>query len=355
MLKVLLNEVKEFKKDSILTPMYMIFEVIFETIIPLIMGYIITELESGDTSLSKVYTYGGIMLLLAIGALFTGIMGGVHGARASVGFGRNLRKAMYRNIQTFSFSNIDKFSTSSLVTRMTTDTANVQMAYQMIIRVCFRAPIMLIAALVMSFISNWRMAFIFVGAIIVLGGALTVIIKKSFPKFEYVFERYDDVNEKVQENLTGIRVVKAYVREDHENGKFKKASDFLYRKFVEAESIAVLDSPVMSFTMYTCMILIFWFGASLIVKSGGVDMQVGQLTSFMSYTMNIMFNLMMISFIFVMLTIAKTSAQRIVEVLDEEPDMVSPENAVTEVRDGELVFDHVNFSYSKNPLSKSHF
>jgi ATP-binding cassette subfamily B protein len=223
------------------------------------------------------------------------------------------------------------------------------MAYQMIIRVCFRAPIMLLAALVMSFISNWRMAFIFVGAIIVLGGALAVIVSKSFPKVEYVFERYDDVNEKVQENLTGIRVVKAYVREEHENNKFKKASNFLYRKFVEAESIAVLDSPVMSFTMYTCMILIFWFGASLIVKSGGVDMQVGQLTSFMSYTMNIMFNLMMISFIFVMLTIAKTSAERIVEVLDEEPDMQSPENAVTEVRDGEIVFDHVNFSYSKNP------
>ncbi len=348
MIKKLAKFIGEYKKISILSPIFMALEAVLEIMIPYLMASIIDDgIKVGDKA--HIIQTGLLMILMALLSLGCGAAGAICACKASAGFEKNVRSAIMDKIQKFTFANIDRFSSASLVTRMTTDTANVQMAYQMIIRVCFRAPIMLIAALVMSFISNWRMAFIFVGAIIVLGGALTVIIKKSFPKFEYVFERYDDVNEKVQENLTGIRVVKAYVREDHENGKFKKASDFLYRKFVEAESIAVLDSPVMSFTMYTCMILIFWFGASLIVKSGGVDMQVGQLTSFMSYTMNIMFNLMMISFIFVMLTIAKTSAQRIVEVLDEEPDMVSPENAVTEVRDGEIVFDHVNFSYSKNP------
>jgi ATP-binding cassette subfamily B protein len=348
MIKKLAKFIGEYKKISILSPIFMALEAVLEIMIPYLMASIIDDgIKVGDKA--HIIQTGLLMILMALLSLGCGAAGAICACKASAGFEKNVRSAIMDKIQKFTFANIDRFSSASLVTRMTTDTANVQMAYQMIIRVCFRAPIMLIAALVMSFISNWRMAFIFVGAIIVLGGALTVIIKKSFPKFEYVFERYDDVNEKVQENLTGIRVVKAYVREDHENDKFKKASDFLYRKFVEAESIAVLDSPVMSFTMYTCMILIFWFGASLIVKSGGVDMQVGQLTSFMSYTMNIMFNLMMISFIFVMLTIAKTSAERIVEVLDEEPDMLSPENAVTEVRDGEIVFDHVNFSYSKNP------
>ncbi len=348
MIRKLAKFIGEYKKISILSPIFMALEAILEIMIPYLMASIIDDgIKVGDKA--HIIQTGLLMILMAILSLGCGAAGAICACKASAGFEKNVRSAIMDKIQKFTFSNIDKFSSASLVTRMTTDTANVQMAYQMIIRVCFRAPIMLLAALVMSFISNWRMAFIFVGAIIVLGGALAVIVSKSFPKFEYVFERYDDVNEKVQENLTGIRVVKAYVREEHENNKFKKASNFLYRKFVEAESIAVLDSPVMSFTMYTCMILIFWFGASLIVKSGGVDMQVGQLTSFMSYTMNIMFNLMMISFIFVMLTIAKTSAERIVEVLDEEPDMQSPENAVTEVRDGEIVFDHVNFSYSKNP------
>ena len=347
MFKKLARYVGEYKKISILSPVFMALEAILEIMIPYLMASIIDDgIMKGDRD--HIIRTGLLMLLMALLSLLCGAAGAICACKASAGFEKNLRAGLMSKINGFSFSNIDKFSSASLVTRMTTDTANVQMAYQMIIRVCFRAPIMLIAALVMSFISNWRMAFIFVGAIIVLGGALTIIIMKSFPKFKYVFERYDDVNEKVQENLTGIRVVKAYVREEHENGKFKKASNFLYRKFVEAESIAVLDSPVMTFTMYCCMILIFWFGASLIVKSGQADMQVGQLTSFMSYTMNIMFNLMMISFIFVMLTISKTSAERIVEVLDEEPDMVSPENPVTVVESGEIVFDNVNFSYSKN-------
>ncbi len=347
MIRKLARFVGEYKKITALTPVLMVLEVLCEVTIPFLMSKIIDDgIEKGD--LNFVIRTGFLMIFMSLLSLLFGAAGAILACKASAGFEKNLRYGLMSKVQKFSFANIDKFSTASLVTRMTTDISNVQMAFQMMIRICFRAPIMLVSALIMAFITNRRLSFVFVFAILFLGGALALIVANAFPRFRYVFEKYDGVNAGVQENLTGIRVVKAYVREEHETKKFHKASEFLYKCFVAAEKIVIMNGPVMNLTMYACMIGIFWFGASLIVKSGGTDMTVGQLSTFMEYTMNILMNLMMISMIFVMLTLAKTSGERIVEVLDEKIDLNQKENPVTEVKDGEIVFENVNFSYSKN-------
>ncbi len=347
MIRKLSHFIGEYKKITILTPVLMVLEVLCEVFIPFLMSKIIDDgINKGD--MDFVVRTGLLMMLMALLSLVFGAAGAILACKASAGFEKNLRYGLMSKVQKFSFSNIDRFSTASLVTRMTTDVSNVQMAFQMMIRICFRAPIMLVSALVMAFVTNRRLSFVFVFAIILLGGALALIVTNAFPRFRYVFEKYDGVNAGVQENLTGIRVVKAYVREEHETKKFHKASEFLYKCFVAAEKIVIMNGPVMNLTMYACMIGIFWFGASLIVKSGGTDMTVGQLSTFMEYTMNILMNLMMISMIFVMLTLAKTSGERIVEVLDEKIDLTQKENAEKEVKNGEIVFENVDFSYSNN-------
>ena len=352
MIRKLSRYIGEYKKITVITPILMVLEVAFEVVIPYLMGHIIDDGikgNNGEGDMSYVIKTGLFMMLMALMSLLFGALGAILACKASAGFEKNLRRGLMSKVQQFSFANIDKFSTASLVTRMTTDVTNVQMAFQMMIRICFRAPIMLISALVMAMMTNAKLSLIFVCVIVLLGAALAAIVANAFPRFRYVFEKYDGVNAGVQENLTGIRVVKAYVREDHEIKKFHKASEFLYKRFASAEKIVALNGPAMNLAIYACMTGIFWFGASLIVKSGGVDMQVGQLSTFMVYTMNILMNLMMISMIFVMLTMAKTSGERIVEVLDEEIDLTQPENPVKEMKNGEIVFDHVNFSYSKNP------
>ena len=347
MIRKLSHYIGEYKKITLLTPILMVLEVVFEVFIPFLMGHIIDDgIKVGD--MNYVIKTGLLMMLMALMSLLFGALGAILACKASAGFEKNLRRGLMSKVQQFSFANIDKFSTASLVTRMTTDVTNVQMAFQMMIRICFRAPIMLTSALIMAMMTNRKLSLVFVCVIVLLGAALTAIVANAFPRFRYVFEKYDGVNAGVQENLTGIRVVKAYVREEHEIKKFHKASEFLYKRFASAEKIVALNGPAMNLAIYACMIGIFWFGASIIVKSGGVDMQVGQLSTFMVYTMNILMNLMMISMIFVMMTLAKTSGERIVEVLDEKIDLTQPEDPVKDVKSGEIVFDHVSFSYSKN-------
>lgn len=348
MIRKLSHYIGEYKKITVITPIFMVLEVAFEVVIPFLMGHIIDDgIKVGD--MNYVIKTGLLMMLMALLSLLFGVLGAVFACKAAAGFEKNLRRGLMSKVQQFSFANIDRFSTASLVTRMTTDVTNVQMAFQMMIRICFRAPIMLISALIMAMATNRKLSLVFVAVIVLLGAALAAIVANAFPRFRYVFEKYDGVNAGVQENYTGIRVVKAYVREEHETKKFHKASEFLYKRFVSAEKIVALNGPAMNLAIYACMIGIFWFGASIIVKSGGVDMQVGQLSTFMVYTMNILMNLMMISMIFVMLTMAKTSGERIVEVLDEKIDLTEPESPVYEVKNGEIVFDRVKFSYSKNP------
>ena len=344
MIKTLGAQIKEFKKASFVTPVFMIAEVIMETIIPLLMASIIDDgVNKGD--MKHIYMIGGLMILAALLSLTFGIGGGVFGAKASTGFARNLRKAMYEKIQTFSFANIDKFSTSGLVTRLTTDVTNIQNAYQMILRMCMRAPISLICAMAMSFYISARLASVYLVAVIVLGAILAVIVSKAMKHFNEAFPKYDDLNESVQENVSAIRVVKAYVREDYENQKFKKASGNIYKIFCKAEGIVAWNSPVMNLTVYTCILLISWLGAHMIVQN---TLTTGQLMSLLTYCMNILMNLMMLSMIFVMMTMSAASARRVCEVLTEEPDLKSPENPVFEVKDGSICFDHVSFSYKKD-------
>ena len=344
MIKTLGAQIKEFKKASLVTPVFMIAEVIMETIIPLLMASIIDDgVNKGD--MTHIYMIGGLMILAALLSLTFGIGGGVFGAKASTGFARNLRKAMYEKIQTFSFANIDKFSTSGLVTRLTTDVTNIQNAYQMILRMCMRAPISLICAMAMSFYISARLASVYLVAVIVLGAILAVIVSKAMKHFNEAFPKYDDLNESVQENVSAIRVVKAYVREDYENQKFKKASGNIYKIFCKAEGIVAWNSPVMNLTVYTCILLISWLGAHMIVQN---TLTTGQLMSLLTYCMNILMNLMMLSMIFVMMTMSAASARRVCEVLTEEPDLKNPENPVFEVKDGSICFDHVSFSYKKD-------
>ena len=344
MIKTLGAQIKEFKKASLVTPVFMIAEVIMETIIPLLMASIIDDgVNKGD--MKHIYMIGGLMILAALLSLTFGIGGGVFGAKASTGFARNLRKAMYEKIQTFSFANIDKFSTSGLVTRLTTDVTNIQNAYQMILRMCMRAPISLICAMAMSFYISARLASVYLVAVIVLGAILAVIVSRAMKHFNEAFPKYDDLNESVQENVSAIRVVKAYVRKDYENQKFKKASGNIYKIFCKAEGIVAWNSPVMNLTVYTCILLISWLGAHMIVQN---TLTTGQLMSLLTYCMNILMNLMMLSMIFVMMTMSAASARRVCEVLTEEPDLKNPENPVFEVKDGSICFDHVSFSYKKD-------
>ena len=344
MLKTLGAQIKEFKKASIATPLFMIGEVIMEMIIPMLMAFIIDEgVNKGD--MKNIYLAGGLMLLTAVCSLIFGIGGGVFGAKASTGFARNLRKAMYENIQTFSFSNIDKFSTSGLVTRLTTDVTNIQNAYQMMLRMAMRAPFSLIFAMLMSFYISPRLASIYLIAVVLLGVVLAIIVGNATRHFNQAFPKYDDLNESVQENVSAIRVVKAYVREDYENKKFKKASENIYKIFCKAEGIVAWNSPVMSLAVYACIILISWIGAHMIVQD---QLTTGQLMSLLTYCMTILMNLMMLSMIFVMITMSVASARRVCEVLEEKPELANPEKPIFEVKDGSIRFDHVNFSYKKN-------
>lgn len=344
MLKTLGAQVKEYKKDSLLTPVFMILEVLFETIIPLMMASIIDDgVKKGD--MRHIYLVGGCMVITALLGLLTGILGGKYGASASTGFAKNIRKAMYDNIQTFSFSNIDKFSTSGLVTRMTTDVTNLQNAYQMILRMCMRAPASLICAMAMAFYVNAKVASVYLIAVILLGIILFSIIKVTMNYFDKVFKRYDKLNESVQENVSAIRVVKAYAREEYEQEKFSTASNNIYKMFVKAESLIALNNPIMQFTVYSCILLISWLGANMIVSSA---MTTGELTSLLAYCMNILMSLMMLSMVFVMITLSIASAERVTEVLNEKADICNPENPVMEVKDGSVVFDHVDFRYKKD-------
>ena len=345
MLKTLGAQIKEFKKDSLITPVFMILEVLMETIIPLMMASIIDDgVEAGD--IHHIYVTGALMVLVAFFSLFCGAMGGKYGASASTGFARNLRKAMYENIQTFSFSNIDKFSTAGLVTRLTTDVTNLQNAYQMLLRMCVRAPFSLICAMIMAFFINAKLACIYLIAVIILGAVLAVITVRAHHYFMEAFPKYDDLNASVQENVSAIRVVKAYVREDYEKKKFTTASQNLYRMFQKAEGILAFNNPAMMITVYGCIIAISWLGAKMIV---GSTLTTGELMSLLTYCMNIMMSLMMLSMVFVMLTMSIASAERICEVLTETSDIVNPENPAYEVSDGSITFDHVTFRY--NPTS----
>ena len=344
MLKTLASQIKEYKKASIATPIFMILEVIMETIIPLMMASIIDDGVSVGNA-GHIYKMGALMLAAACFSLFSGFMGGKYGAKASTGFARNLRKAMYENIQTFSFSNIDKFSTAGLVTRLTTDVTNIQNAYQMLLRMCMRAPFSLICAMVMSFAVNTRIATIYLIAVLVLGVILGVLVTMTTKYFRSIFQKYDDLNESVQENVSAIRVVKAYVREDHEKEKFTKASGNVYKLFTKAEAMICLNMPIMQFTVYTCILVISWMGAHMIVSN---TLTTGDLSMLQTYCKNILMNLMMLSMIFVMVTMSVASARRVAEVLNEKPDITNPENPVMEVADGSIEFRHVDFSYKKD-------
>ena len=347
MIKKLSSYIGEYKKDSILTPVFVACEVVLEVIIPVLMARIVDNgIEKGD--MKYVTIIGIIMLVMAFLSLTFGALAGRTGAKASTGFGKNLRKEMFYRIQDYSFSNIDKYSTAGLITRLTTDVTNVQNAYLMIIRSMARAPFMLIAAMVMSFYINSRMALIFLFATIFLSVALYLVISKAHPIFKRVFRKYDDLNASVQENLTGIRVVKAYVREEHEIGKFHKASQNLFDKFIKAEKIIILNAPIMQFATYTIILFFSWFGAKLIVSN---NMTTGELMSLFTYTGNILMSLMMISMVLVMITMAKSSGERIVEVITEESNLKNCENPIYEVKDGSIDFENVNFSYTKENIN----
>lgn len=343
MLKTLAAQVKEFKKDSILTPVFMILEVLFEMLIPLLMASIIDKgVETGD--IGHICKVGAAMAVLALCGLWAGMMGGKYGARASTGFARNLRKAMYDNIQNFSFSNIDKFSTAGLITRLTTDVTNLQMAYQMLLRMFTRAPASLLCAMVMAFTIHAELASIYLIAVLALGACLVFIMSRATKYFQQVFRKYDDLNASVQENITGIRVVKAYVREEYEDSKFFKAAENVYKMFVKAENIIIMNMPLMMFTVYACILGISWLGAKMIVVD---ELTTGELMSLLTYCMNIMMSLMMLSMIFVMVTMSFASAKRITEVINEESDLHNPEHPVMEVPDGSIEFNHVKFAYKK--------
>ena len=343
MLKVLGAQIKEFKKDSLLTPLCMVGEVIMETLIPLMMASIIDSgVEAGN--IRHIYIMGALMVLAAFLSLMFGVLGGKFGAKASTGFARNLRKAMYDNIQTFSFSNIDKFSTSGLITRLTTDVTNLQNAYQMILRMCTRAPASLLFAMTMAFLINAKLASIYVIAVLFLGICMFLLIRRVTKYFSVVFKKYDDLNASIQENVSGIRVVKAYVREEYENKKFTKASENIYRMFVKAERVIALNGPIMQITVYACILAVSWFGAKMIV---GGTLTTGQMMSLLAYCMNILMSLMMLSMIFVMVTMSMASAERITEVLSEKADLTNPEHPDYEIKDGSIKFDHVMFRYYK--------
>jgi len=343
MIKTLAKQIKEYKSASLVTPIFMILEVAMEMVIPLLMASIIDDgVQAGD--MKHIFAIGCYMILAAIVGLFAGVMGGKYGAKASTGFARNLREAMYENIQTFSFSNIDKFSTAGLVTRMTTDVTNIQNAYQMLLRMCFRAPVSLICAMLMAFLINARVASIYLVAVVFLGIVIIFIMRAVSKYFSEVFKKYDDLNASVQENVAAQRVVKAYVREDYEIDKFHKASYNIYKMFKKAECTMTYVWPVMQFTVYGCILGISWLGAHMIVAS---QLTTGELMSLLTYCMSILMNLMMLAMIFVMMTMSAASARRIAEVLEEKADITNPEQPDYDVTDGSIRFDHVTFRYNK--------
>lgn len=343
MIKTLAKQIKEYKSASLVTPIFMILEVAMEMVIPLLMASIIDDgVQAGD--MKHIFAIGCYMILAAIVGLFAGVMGGKYGAKASTGFARNLREAMYENIQTFSFSNIDKFSTAGLVTRMTTDVTNIQNAYQMLLRMCFRAPVSLICAMLMAFLINARVASIYLVAVVFLGIVIIFIMRAVSKYFSEVFKKYDDLNASVQENVAAQRVVKAYVREDYEIDKFHKASYNIYKMFKKAECTMTYVWPVMQFTVYGCILGISWLGAHMIVAS---QLTTGELMSLLTYCMTILMNLMMLAMIFVMMTMSAASGKRIAEVLNEKADITNPEQPDYDVTDGSIRFDHVTFRYNK--------
>lgn len=342
MLKTLGAQIKEYKWASIATPVFMLLEVAVDTIIPLLMASIIDNgVNMGDTR--QIYIMGVWMIVAALFGLLTGCLGAKYGAKAAMGFGKNLRAAMFRNIQTFSFANIDRFSSASLVTRMTTDVTNIQNAYMMLLRMAMRAPASIICAMAMSFFISTRLATIYLIAVIVLGALLLFISKAAMKYFDRAFKRYDDLNESVQENVSAIRVVKAYVREDYEKKRFSKAAQNIYDVFVKAESLVVYNSPLMQFTVYACILLISWLGAHMVVSS---TLTTGDLMALLTYCMNILMNLMMLSMVFVMISLSLASARRISEVLNEQSTLHNPKEPLYDVPDGSISFKHVTFRYS---------
>lgn len=345
-IRVLKKSIREYKRDSILTPILVAFEALVECIIPLMVANLVNKMQNG-CDLSVILKYGVILIIMACFSLLFGALAGITAANASAGFGKNLRKDLFIAVQNFSFENIDRFSASSLVTRMTTDVTNVQMAYMMIIRTVVRSPLMLIFSLVMGFIMGGPLAFIFLFTIPVLGIGLGLVIKKTMPLFRKVFKKYDNLNNSVQENINGIRVVKSFVREDFEMKKFNEAAEDVCADFTKAEKILALNNPMMQFCLYVVMIFVLTFGSYLVVNFGGAIIQVGQLSSLLTYSFQILMSLMMLSMIFVMVTISIESCERIVAVLEEKRTISNPENPIYEVNDGSIDFDNVSFKYSK--------
>lgn len=352
MIKTLSKSIREFKKESIQTSLFAMLEVLAEVFIPFFMAILIDKGVYGE-SLTAIQKYGLYMLLLVVCGLIFGVLAATKSSTAATGFARNLRQDLYFKIQNFSFSNIDKFSASSLITRLTTDVMNVQIAYMMIIRVAVRAPVMIIFSLIMAFYINTRLAISFLIMIPILGGALFFLIRIAHPYFQKVFYEYDQLNRVVQEDINGIRVVKSFVREDHERKKFQKVSTAIYNLFCKAEGIMALNSPVMQLVVYVTMLIIYWLGATIIVKSGSTELSTGELTTLISCAMQILTALMMLSTVLVLITIAQSSSERIVEVLDERIDIASPEKAIETVKDGSIEFDHVDLNYGKSsPILK---
>ena len=344
LIRTIAKEIKEYKWASIATPLFMLLEVLMETLIPYLMASIIDKgVNAGD--IGHIYRIGGLMIVAAAIGLLAGMAGGRFGAKASAGLAKNLRESMFGHIQTFSFANIDKFSTAGLVTRLTTDISNIQNAYQMVLRMMMRAPSSMICALIMAFAINRRLASIYLIAVVFLGIILFFIIRHATSYFQMAFPKYDELNASVQENVSAIRVVKAYVREEHETSRFQKASENIYRIFVKAEHNVIVNAPLMQFTVYTCIILISWTGAKMIVSN---ELTTGELMSLLTYCMNILMSLMMLSMVFVMISMSTASMERVCEVLNETSDLANPVNPVHEVADGSISFSHVNFSYKKD-------
>ena len=344
MIRTIAKEIREYKRASIVTPLFMLLEVLMETLIPYLMASIIDKgVNTGD--IGHIYRIGGLMIVAAAIGLFAGMAGGRFGAKASAGLAKNLRGSMFDHIQTFSFANIDKFSTAGLVTRLTTDVTNIQNAYQMVLRMMMRAPSSMICALIMAFAINRKLASIYLIAVIFLGIILFLIIRHATRYFQMAFPKYDELNASVQENVSAIRVVKAYVREEHETSRFQKASENIYRIFVKAEHNVIANAPLMQFTVYTCIILISWTGAKMIVSS---ELTTGELMSLLTYCMNILMSLMMLSMVFVMISMSTASIERVCEVLNETSDLANPADPVHEVPDGSISFSHVDFSYKKD-------
>lgn len=345
MIRTLLKSVREYKKTSVLTPIFVSIEVIMECLIPFVIAELINEIQAG-CEFSVIAGYGGILVIMAVVSLTFGALAGRTCATASCGFAKNLRKDIFYRVQGFSFENIDRFSTSSLVTRLTTDVTNVQMAFMMMIRMAVRCPFMLIFSFTMAFVMGGKMAWIFVILLPLMGFGLFLIIKKAMPLFKSVFKKYDNLNESIQENIKGMRVVKSFVREDYEREKFAFAAGDVCRDFTKAEKILAFNGPLMQFCLYTVMLFVLSFGSYVVISSTGIDLQVGQLSALLTYSFQILNSLMMVSMIFVMITMSAESARRIVEVIGEESTLSSPENAVKDVKDGSVDFDGVSFRYS---------